>query len=164
RCPKNIDSYKYSDEEIHNLSMTLQKNMDNTDICKLHCENCLKTFSRSDNLKKHMKTSCKKTQNDSINTVINIENKTQNNIGNNIVTEGIISKTHNTGKVCFMNFKQGLNLYLTVVIFASDFKKFPENPEQFYLDKKVKVSGKVKEYKGTPEIILKSTDQIEVIK
>ncbi len=87
-----------------------------------------------------------------------------NNIGNNIVTEGIISKTHNTGKVCFMNFKQGLNLYLTVVIFASDFKKFPENPEQFYLDKKVKVSGKVKEYKGTPEIILKSTDQIEVIK
>jgi len=85
-------------------------------------------------------------------------------VGRNIMTEGTITKTHNTGKVCFMNFKQGLNLYLTVVIFASDFKKFPDKPEEYYLNKMVKVSGKVKEYKGTPEIILNSISQIEIVK
>lgn len=127
RCPKNIDSYKYSDEEIHNLSMTLQKNMDNIDICKLHCENCLKTFSRSDNLKKHMKTSCKKNQNNPINTVINIENKTQNNIGSNIENQTnniIIINPANNNLTPFDNLWniEHIDKYIRQVILLSDNK------------------------------------------
>ena len=86
-----------------------------------------------------------------------------NNIGKNIVIEGTITKSHDSGKVVFLNFKDGLNLYLTCVIFASDFSNFPEKPEEFYLNKKVKVSGRVKEYKGAPEIVLSSQRQISLI-
>ncbi len=87
-----------------------------------------------------------------------------NNIGKNIIIEGTITKSHNSGKVVFLNFKDGLNLYLTCVIFASDFAKFPDKPEEYYLNKKVKVSGRVKEYKGAPEIVLSSQTQISLIK
>ena len=87
-----------------------------------------------------------------------------NNIGKNISIEGTITKTHNSGKVVFLNFKDGLNLYLTCVIFASDFVNFPEKPEEYYLNRNVKVSGRVKEYKGAPEIVLSSQSQINIIK
>ncbi len=87
-----------------------------------------------------------------------------NNIGKNIIIEGTITKSHNSGKVVFLNFKDGLNLYLTCVIFASDFGNFPEKPEEFYLSKKVRVSGRVKEYKGAPEIVISSQSQITLIK
>ncbi len=86
-----------------------------------------------------------------------------NNVGKNIIIEGTITKSHNSGKVIFLNFKDGLNLYLTCVIFASDFGNFPEKPEEFYLGKKVRVSGKVKEYKGAPEIVLSSQKQITLL-
>jgi hypothetical protein len=64
KCPKNIDSYKYNDEEIHNMSLQLKKNNDILDNYKLECSNCKKLFSRSDNLKKHMKNYCKERNNE----------------------------------------------------------------------------------------------------
>jgi len=87
-----------------------------------------------------------------------------NNIGKNIIIEGTITKSHNTGKVDLLNFQLLLNLYLTCLTFASHFKNFPEKPEKYYLGKKVRVSGRVKEYKGAPEIILGSQNQISLIK
>ncbi|MHA1285651.1 MAG: thermonuclease family protein, partial [Promethearchaeota archaeon] len=65
---------------------------------------------------------------------------------------------------CFLNFHKNWKRYFTAVIFASDFHKFPPNPEDYYLNKGVKVYGLIKEYQGKPEIILKSPEQIKVIK
>ncbi len=78
--------------------------------------------------------------------------------------EGIIVLTKNTGKVCFLNFHKDWKRHFTAVIFASDFDKFPKNPEDYYLNKKVRVSGLIKEYNGKPEIIVKSPSQIQIIK
>jgi len=83
---------------------------------------------------------------------------------NQLVTvEGTIIRTHNSGKACFLNFDPDYQHYLSLVIFASDFPKFPANPEKFYLNKKVRVRGRVKLYQGQPEIILSSPSQIIVL-
>ncbi len=83
--------------------------------------------------------------------------------GQNKVVEGVIVVTNNTGKVCFLNFDRNWKKYFTAVIFASDFDKFPVHPEEYYLNRKVRVRGLIKEYKGKPEIILKSPTQIEIV-
>jgi bisphosphoglycerate-independent phosphoglycerate mutase (AlkP superfamily) len=84
--------------------------------------------------------------------------------GKIVTVEGIIVATRNTGRVCFLNFHRNWRRYLTLVIFASDFYKFPDNPEIYYLNKKVRVRGLIKEYQGKPEIILKNPDQIIILK
>ncbi|MCK4755481.1 thermonuclease family protein [candidate division WOR-3 bacterium] len=83
--------------------------------------------------------------------------------GQTKIVEGKIVVSNNTGKVCFLNFHKNWRKYFTVVIFSSDFNKFPPNPEDCYLNRKVRVKGLIKEYKGKPEIILKSPSQIEII-
>jgi micrococcal nuclease len=48
------------------------------------------------------------------------------------------------------------------VIFSSDQFKFVENPEKYYDQKNLRIRGKIQEYQGKPEIILKEPSQIEV--
>jgi micrococcal nuclease len=79
------------------------------------------------------------------------------------IVEGKIVASNNTGKVCFLNFHKDWRRYFTAVIFASDFEKFPAHPEDHYLNRIVRVEGLIKEYRGKPEIILKSPSQIEII-
>ncbi|MEO0138067.1 MAG: thermonuclease family protein [candidate division WOR-3 bacterium] len=78
--------------------------------------------------------------------------------------EGRIVLTNNTGRVCFLNFHKDWKNHFTAVIFASDFDKFPKHPEDYYLNKRVRITGLIKEYKGKPEIVLKSPTQIQVLK
>jgi hypothetical protein len=77
--------------------------------------------------------------------------------------EGTVVATHNTGKVCFLNFHKNWKRYFTAVIFESDFEKFQAPPDEYYLFKKVRVRGLIKEYKGKPEIIVNHPSQIEII-
>jgi micrococcal nuclease len=78
-----------------------------------------------------------------------------------VIVEGTIVNTYNTGTVCFLNFHT--NYYFTAVIFACDFFGFPDSPEVYYLGKKVHIIGIIKEYKGSPEIIVKTPDQIRIL-
>lgn len=91
------------------------------------------------------------------------ENEAHKYYGQNVIVEGTIVKTYNSGKTCFLNFHEDYKKHFTAVIFKSDYSKFPANPEEYYLSKKVKVTGVIKEYKGKPEIILKSPEQIKII-
>jgi micrococcal nuclease len=84
--------------------------------------------------------------------------------GQNRTVEGKIVATNNTGKVCFLNFDRNWRESFTAVIFAGDFDRFPRHPEEHYLGRTVRVTGLIKEYKGKPEIVLKSPEQIEIIK
>ena len=80
-----------------------------------------------------------------------------------VIVEGTIVDTYNSGIVCFLNFDTNYQ-YFTAVIFASDFPGFPFIPEDFYLGKRVQVIGLIKEYKGSPEIIVKTPQQIRILK
>lgn len=54
------------------------------------------------------------------------------------------------------------NQMLTLLIWGEDLKDFPAKPEQHYANKDVCVTGMVIEYRGKPEIVLKSPDQIKL--
>jgi micrococcal nuclease len=79
-----------------------------------------------------------------------------------VIVEGTIVDTYNSGTVCFLNFDT--NQFFTAVIFASDFPGFLVSPESFYLGKKVQIIGIIKEYRGSPEIIVKTPQQIRILK
>jgi micrococcal nuclease len=78
-----------------------------------------------------------------------------------VIVEGTIVSTHNTGTVCFLNFHT--NYYFAAVIFACDFSGFSDPPEAYYLGRTVYITGIIKEYKGSPEIIVKTPDQIKIL-
>lgn len=83
--------------------------------------------------------------------------------GQNVIVEGAIVDSYNSGEVCVLCFHFDCEQHLTAVIFACDFPSFPEQPEVFYLDKKVKIIGLVREFKDALEVILKTPNQIKVI-
>jgi len=84
-------------------------------------------------------------------------------VGEYATVEGVVVLTHRTDKACFLNFHPDWRHSFTAVIFASRFDAFPAKPEELYRGKKVRVTGYIQEYKGKPEIILDSPDQIEVV-
>ena len=86
-----------------------------------------------------------------------------NYYGQYVIVEGTILDTYSSGEACFLNFHPDWELYFTAVIFACDFPSFPANPEAYYLGKKVKVIGIIKKYKNSPEIIVKTPDQIRIL-
>jgi hypothetical protein len=52
------------------------------------------------------------------------------------------------------------NQLLTLVVWGSDRKNFSNAPETFYIDKNVRVSGKVTLFKEKPQLVLFSEKQI----
>ena len=87
-----------------------------------------------------------------------------NHYGKYKTVEGTIVSGKCLPKVCFLNFDRDYKTTFTAVIFTSDLPKFPQNPDQYYRNKKVQVTGTIKEYKGKPQIILKGPDQISIAK
>ena len=55
KCIKNIQSYKYSDDELYNLSLILIKEDELNKASLNKCSLCDKNFSTKGNLKKHIK-------------------------------------------------------------------------------------------------------------
>jgi DNA/RNA endonuclease YhcR with UshA esterase domain len=84
-------------------------------------------------------------------------------LGQRLTVEGDVVRVYNSGKAAFLNFAQEYKGQFSVVIFASDFEQWAEAPDQVYLGQRVRVTGKIKEYKGAPEVIVESPDQIEII-
>jgi micrococcal nuclease len=79
-----------------------------------------------------------------------------------VIVEGTIVSTYNSGIVCFLNFHTDYH-YFTAIIFACDFPGFPHLPEVFYRGKTVHIIGIITEYNNSPEIIVKTPDQIRIL-
>ena len=77
------------------------------------------------------------------------------------------SKSKKSGTI-FLNSRAKEYLkHFVVVIFPSSVEKFQRKgiePEKYYLNRKIRVTGRVQLYKGQPEIIADDPSQIEVIK
>lgn len=86
-------------------------------------------------------------------------------LGRELIVEGKVVDTYHDLKsnTVFLNFEKAYpNHCFTAVIFSSDLYKFVQNPEDYYLNKTVRIMGEVKEYQGRPQIILETLNQIEV--
>jgi hypothetical protein len=51
---------------------------------------------------------------------------------------------------------------MTVVIWGRDRPAFPHPPEVYYLHRTIHVRGRIRHYRGKPEIVISSPDQIQV--
>lgn len=76
-----------------------------------------------------------------------------------------VKKSYDSGKAVFLNSKNNFEDYdnFTAVLFKDDRNKFPSQPADLYLGKTIDVSGRIKEYKGRAEIILKDSSQIKIV-
>lgn len=87
-----------------------------------------------------------------------------NYINHKVIVVGNVEEVHQTQTgTYFLNMGGTFpDNTFTAVIFKSDIHKF--NKIEDYEGKEVEISGKVTKYKGQPEIIIKSTKQIKLIK
>jgi len=85
-------------------------------------------------------------------------------IGKEVIVEGkIVDGYKSKTNTVFLNFEKPYpNHCFTSVIFSSDQYKFVQSPESYYSGKTVRIKGKIQEYQGKPEIILKDPSQIEI--
>ncbi len=66
-------------------------------------------------------------------------------------------------KTTYINFGNPYpNTTFTVVIFEADLPNFKNTPSEYLKDKNVCITGKVKIYKGKPEMIVNKEEQIKV--
>ena len=84
-------------------------------------------------------------------------------VGDVVTVQGKIVNTHNTGKICFLNFHENYRDNITAVIFRPSFGLFQEPPEHYYEGQNVKVLGRVTEYRGRPQIRVRAPDQITIV-
>ena len=86
-----------------------------------------------------------------------------NYLGQEIIVEGKVVDTYRSKtNTVFLNFEKPYPNHCFVgVLFSSDQYKFVQNPEDYYLNKTIRIKGTIKEYQGKPEIILKNPSQIE---
>ena len=78
------------------------------------------------------------------------------------MVEGKVIDTYRSDKVIFLNFSQNRDDF-KAVIFARDFDRWPQPPEELYHGRTIRVSGEILEYEGTPEVVLNSPAQVEIV-
>jgi PLD-like domain len=83
-------------------------------------------------------------------------------IGENVAIVGKILHTKNTNKACFLEFGKTPNNHLYLVIFSENFHKFKGAPDQYFKGKHVRIFGKISEYRGRPQIVIRDPKQIEL--
>jgi micrococcal nuclease len=88
-----------------------------------------------------------------------------NHIGQQATVCGNVASTHfssrSKGQPTFINLNRPYPQQIfTILIWGSDRSKFPSAPENYYSNKRICVSGKIQQYKGAPEIVVKSANQI----
>jgi PKD repeat protein len=94
-------------------------------------------------------------------------------IGQNQVVEGTVVNSYyaadTESQITFLDFHKPYDNYFKCIIWGRDrdkfLKDFPPNPETYFLNKHVQVTGLIEEYpkgSGVPEMILKDPSQIKL--
>jgi len=91
---------------------------------------------------------------------INYVGKTETVCGEVVSTK---YSTGSRGKPTFLNFDEPYpNHIFTTVIWGDKRKNFDNNPEEFYKDKEVCVTGKITTFKNKPQIVVKNQSQLKI--
>ena len=84
-------------------------------------------------------------------------------IGEEVIVKGKIVNTAKTEEVSFLNFSHNYQNTLSLVIFNDNLIKFSYQPVDYLKERQIKVMGRVKLYKGVPEIIVEEAENIMLI-
>lgn len=158
KCPKTIECYSFTDEELFKLSMELNNNnmpnSNNTNVCKY----CNKSFTRNDNLKRHENNICKKKNIHNIQNISNTQN-THPNIQTTHTTQTINNIDHQT------IIDNQTNQTNNIIIINSSLKPFDEQWTTEHIDKYLRQIILFSETKYTDLLdeILKNKENLNVI-
>jgi DNA/RNA endonuclease YhcR with UshA esterase domain len=85
--------------------------------------------------------------------------------GQTVTVEGNIVKTgtHTESGMNFLNFSHERKTGFVAVIFPRSVSNFSEPPAQMYQAKKVRITGRIEDFRGQPQIVVESPDQIKVV-
>lgn len=84
-------------------------------------------------------------------------------VGKTAAVEFRVARTFDSGKVTFLNSQDPYEGHFYVAIFPDDYGAFPAPPAEYFDGKCVVVQGRVELYRGTPQMVLKVTDDILVM-
>ena len=79
---------------------------------------------------------------------------TDAHIGQELVVQGQVVRTYDSGKVTHLNFHEQWQGKFEAIIFASAACDFRVAPADFFLGREIQVRGKVSKYKGTLQVII----------
>ncbi len=83
-------------------------------------------------------------------------------VGQDCIVFGKVIRAKTIPTWCFLNFHDDYRSTFTVAIPKDAFANFPQPPEQMYANQQISVLGRVKMYKGKPEIVVANPKQITV--
>lgn len=85
-------------------------------------------------------------------------------VGKTITAEGKIVRAYNTGKVCFLNFvDQHPSDAFYLIVFQDVLDSWPEPPQDYFMNKTVRATGRVFIHKGKPQIRIEKAEQLVVV-
>jgi hypothetical protein len=82
-----------------------------------------------------------------------------------ITIEGkvILTNTNRTRTVCFLNFIQEWRGRFYVILFKDVLDEWPDAPDKYFLNKTIRVKGKVVDRKGVPQMQVSKASQITIV-
>jgi hypothetical protein len=83
-------------------------------------------------------------------------------VGDIVTVEGEVVNAYATGDTQVLEFSDDAHGF-RVVILVPLFSTAPRDPERVYRGHRIRASGRVQRFEGRPEIIVRSTDQVEIV-
>ena len=75
-----------------------------------------------------------------------------------------IMVTRDIGSLTFLNFSEQWQNRFHAVIFRDSYDLYPQPPEQHFLGKTVEITARISAYRGRPQAIIRSPDDIRIVK
>jgi endonuclease/exonuclease/phosphatase family metal-dependent hydrolase len=90
-------------------------------------------------------------------------NEARQIVGKLAFVSGKCIDVNTAGRVTFINFDTQRPARFAGVIFTENLNKFPKPPKALYTGKFVRIRGTVSTFRGAPQIVITSPDQIEIL-
>ena len=87
----------------------------------------------------------------------------ERHVGELVTVDGVVAAAHSTGDTCVLEFAPDDPHALRVILVLPMLSSLPSKPERLYAGKRVRASGLVRRFAGRPEMVLRSSAQIEVV-
>jgi hypothetical protein len=87
----------------------------------------------------------------------------QAELGRFAAVEFRVARTYDSGRVTFLNSHDPYAGFFYVAVFPDEYEAFPSPPARYFDGRCVLVQGRVERYEGTPQIVLRTADDIRVV-
>jgi hypothetical protein len=83
-------------------------------------------------------------------------------VGEIVTVEGEVVTAETTDDTCVLEFAPGDPVAFRAVLLRPLLSTGPRHPDRLYRGRQVRATGRVQQFQGRPEMVLRSTDQIQV--